>query len=175
MNYLTKKNFGIPAGILAAIAVLLGYGLYGSLSLIWVTLVFTAVVFLFDFDANVKNNLKQSLMLAFYGRLVGFAFVILNSILSWFSEAKYSSSKVASTIYKIFEKILTIADDAVGFLFLLLFASLLLAAIKGKVAKIGFLNTSVAAADKETVACPKCGEPVEKGTAFCTKCGNKMN
>ena len=175
MNYLSKKNFGIPAGILSAIAVLLGYSMYNSLSLVWVTLVFTAVVFLFNFDENVKSTLKQSLLLAFYGWLVSFVFVILRSVLGWFSGAQGSDSEAIRTTYKVFGKILEVVEDGVDFIFIFLFFSLLFSAIKGKVTRIGFLTSSVEAADKETVACPKCGTPVDKGSAFCTKCGNKMN
>lgn len=174
MNYLEKKNFGIPAGILAAISVLLGYSLYTSSGLMWVILAFTAIVFLFDFDENVKNTLKQSLMLAFFGRLASFLFGILYSILSWFSGAEYAESEAAKTIYKLFAKVLDIAQDLVGFVFILLFASLLIAAIKGKAAKISFLSESVAAAEKETVVCPQCGELIDKKAVFCTKCGNKL-
>lgn len=174
MNYLTKKNFGIPAGILAAISVLLGLGLYNSLSLIWVTLVFTAAVFLFDFDEVVKSNLKQALSYAFYGRLADIFFSIFRSILNWFSEAQYSSGSVVRGVYKVFDKILTVADNLVGFVFLLLFAQLLYSAVKGKAAKTSPLTIG-AASGKETVTCPKCGESVDKDAAFCTKCGNKLD
>ena len=174
MNYLTKKNFGIPAGILAAISVLLGYGLYTG-GIATVTLVFLAVVFLFDFDENVKNTLKQSMILAFFGRLTKMLISILNDVFGWFSGAAYADSEGIQTTHKVFAKIIDIATDLVDFVFVLLFVSLLLAALKNKVAKIDFLSASVNAAEKETVACEKCGAPVEKGAAFCTKCGNKMN
>ncbi|MBQ9119165.1 MAG: zinc ribbon domain-containing protein [Lachnospiraceae bacterium] len=174
MNYLTKKNFGIPAGILAALSVLLGYSLYaGGVST--VLLVFVAVVFLFDFDENVKSMLKQSLILAFIGRLVKMLISMLGTVLSWFSNASISDSEGIRTTYKVFNKIYEVATDLVGFVFIFLFVSLLAAAIKNKTAKIGFLTASVEAAEKESVACSKCGAPVEKGAAFCTKCGNKMN
>lgn len=165
MNYLTKKNFGIPAGILAALSVLVGYSLYaGGISL--VALVFVTAVFMFEFDENVKSSLKQSLVLAFFGKLVSFLLAIVYDVFGWFS---------GSSAYSVLLKIYNVVSDLVGFVFILLFASLLYSAIKNKPAKIDFLADTVNAAEKETVVCAKCGAPVEKGAAFCTKCGNKMD
>lgn len=173
MNYLSKKNFGIPATILAAISVLLGYAVFaGNFAVLWVVLAFAGIIFLFDFDDAIKTTFKQSMTVAFYGWVVKFAFSILNSILGWFSDASISSSEGVRTTYKVFGKIIDIADDLCGFVFILLFVLILLSAIKGKVAKIGVMGLNESA--KETVECPKCGAKVEKGAAFCTKCGNKM-
>ncbi|MDE7298666.1 MAG: zinc ribbon domain-containing protein [Lachnospiraceae bacterium] len=174
MNYLSKKNFGIPAMILASISVLLGYGLYaGNFALLWVTLAFAGIVYLFDFDEVVKASFRQSMLVAFYGWVVKLLVSILNTVLHWFSGASTSNTEAIRTIYKVFAKIVEVISDGVGFLFVLLFIVLLLAAIQGKVAKISLLNIS-GTAKKETAACPKCGEQVEKGAAFCPKCGNKM-
>ncbi len=174
MNYLTKKNFGIPAAILAAVSVLLGYSLYtGGIST--VLLVFLAVVFLFDFDENVKMTLKQSMILGFTGKIVKWLIAMLYDVLGWFSGASISDSEGIRTTYKVFNKIVDIANDLVGFVFILLFIVMLLAAMKNQVAKISFLSAKVNAAEKESVTCSKCGAAVEKGAAFCTKCGNKMN
>ncbi len=174
MNYLTKKNFGIPTSILAAVSVLLGYSLYaGGIST--VLLVFLAVVFLFDFDENVKATLKKAMILGFFGKVVTWLISILYDVLNWFSGAAMSYSDGIRTTYRVFNKIITIADDLVGFVFTLLFISMLLAALKNKVAAISFLDEKVNAAEKESVTCSKCGATVDKGAAFCTKCGNKMD
>lgn len=183
MNYFTKKNFGIPATLLAAFSVLLGYGIYtSSFSLIWVTLAFTGIVFLFDFDEIVKSTLKQSLMLAFYGWVVNIFIRILKSMLGWFaggdsvSISGFEISSGGSTAYKIFSKIIQVAGDLADFAFLLVFAFLLISALKGKAAKLDLNSVagSLLKETKETVTCPKCGEKMEKGAVFCTKCGSKI-
>lgn len=137
MNYLTKKNFGIPVGLLSSIAVLLGYGLYSNtLTLLLATIIFAGVVFLFDFDEVVKATLKKSVMIAIYGRIISICIGVLNTILSWFSNAAYSDSEGIRTTYKVFNKILDVAGDCANFAFLIIFIVLLLAAMKGKVASI---------------------------------------
>ena len=180
MNYLTKRNFGIPATLLAAFSVLLGYGIYtSSFSLVWVALAFTGIVFLFDFDEIVKSTLKQSLTLSFYGWIVNILIRILNSVLGWFAGGEsvsisgFEISSGGTTAYKVFSKMIQIVGDLADFAFLLAFAFLLFTALKGKAAKLD-LNSVAGSFVKETATCPKCGEKVEKGAAFCTKCGSKI-
>ncbi len=173
MNYLSKKNFGVPGMILAALSVLMGYGLYaGSFSLLWVTLAFAGIIYLFDFDDFVKGSFRQSMLVAFYGWIVKLLINMMNTVLDWFSGAA-TGSRGVRTVYNIFDKIVEVIGDCAGFLFLLLFIVLLLAAIRGEVAKINLFNIS-GTAKKETAVCSKCGEQVEKGAAFCPKCGGKM-
>lgn len=139
MNYLTKKNFGIPANLVASMAVILGYFLYrGSLS--WVLIAFTGIVFLFDFDDTVKNTLKNALKVGFLGYLVDFAYTIFRDILSWFSAAQSSYTSGIRTTYKVFDQIIEISRDLIGFVFILVFAFMLLNAIKGKEAKVPNLD-----------------------------------
>lgn len=139
MNYLTKKNFGIPANLVASMAVVLGYFLYrGSLS--WVLIAFTGIVFLFDFDDTVKNTLKNALKVGFLGYVVDFAYTIFRDILGWFSAAQSSYTSGIRTTYKVFDQIIEISRDLIGFVFILIFAFMLLNAIKGKEAKVPNLD-----------------------------------
>lgn len=172
MNYLTKKNFGIPTAILCAVSVLLGYALYsGSWSLIWVVLAFAGITCLFDFEDAVKENFKQAVTVALYGWVIKLGMNMLYTILEWFSDARTSTTEGIRTTYKVFSKILEVANSLISFLFIVLFILMMLAALKGSVAKLPIFGKKVA---KDTVPCPKCGAPVEKDAAFCTKCGNKM-
>ena len=92
MNYLSKKNFGVPGMILAALSVLMGYGLYaGSFSLLWVTLAFAGIIYLFDFDDFVKGSFRQSMLVAFYGWIVKLLINMMNTVLDWFSGAATGS------------------------------------------------------------------------------------
>lgn len=135
MNYLTKKNFGVPTNLLACMAVLFGYSLYrGSMS--WVMIAFTVIVFMFDFDDTVRNTVKTSLKFGFLGYLVEMLFSILRTVLEWFSAASVSYRDGIRTTYNVFEKIIEISRDLVGFAFILVFAFMLLNAVKGKEAKV---------------------------------------
>lgn len=173
MDYFKKKNLGIPAGILAAFAVLCGISVYsGGISV--AAIIFTAAVFMFEFDANVKSLLKQSLVLGFIGRLVKLIISIAYDILNWFSGAAYAESEGARTVYKVFTKILNVTDDVIGFAFIIAFIILLAAAIKNKAAKVPVIGGTVEGLDNASNACPNCGAIVDAGAGFCTKCGTKM-
>lgn len=140
MNYLTKKNFGVPTNLLASMAVVFGYALYrGSMS--WVMIAFAVIVFMFDFDDTVRNTVKTSLKVGFIGYLVDLLYDILRSVLGWFSAAQTSYSDGVRTTYKVFDQIIDISRDLIGFAFILIFAFMLLNAIKGKEAKIPSIET----------------------------------
>lgn len=135
MNYLSKKNFGVPTNLLASMAVVFGYLLFqGSMG--WLMVAFTVIVFLFDFDDTVKNTVKTSLKFGFLGYLVEILYSILRTILGWFSGAKVSMNGGIRTTYNVFEKMLDILHDVIGFAFILVFAFMLINAIKGKEAKV---------------------------------------
>lgn len=168
MNYLSKKNLGIPAVIASALAVLAGYAVYQSLSTALVALVLVAAVFALDFDDIVKSYTKQSMMLAFFGWIVRICNSFINTILSWF-DPSYGST--AATVKNVFVKIFDIAFDLIGFAVIGCFLLLLLGAISGKFKAFGFLNVKAA---QENKGCPNCGAKIENGSAFCTKCGTKF-
>lgn len=135
MNYLSKKNFGVPTNLLASMAVVFGYLLFqGNIS--WLMVLFTVVVFLFDFDDTVRNTVKTSLKVGFFGYLIDILYSILWTVLSWFSGAKSSISGAVRTTYNVFEKMLDVLQDAIGFAFILIFAYMLFNAIRGKEAKV---------------------------------------
>ncbi|MDE7210360.1 MAG: hypothetical protein K2O03_02800 [Lachnospiraceae bacterium] len=135
MNYLTKKNFGVPTNLLASMAVLFGYALYRG-SMTWVTIAFTVIVFMFDFDDTVRNTTKTALKFGFLGYLVDLLYTILRSVLGWFSAAQSSFNNGIRTTYKVFDQIIDISRDLIGFFFILFFAFMLINAIKGKEAKV---------------------------------------
>ncbi len=135
MNYLTKKNFGVPTNLLASMAVVFGY-LLSQRSISWLMVLFTVVVFLFDFDDTVRNTVKTSLKFGFLGYLVEILYSVLWTVLSWFSDAKSSMNSGIRTTYNVFDKMIDIVHGVIGFAFILIFAFMLIHAINGKEAKV---------------------------------------
>ena len=55
-----------------------------------------------------------------------------------------------------------------------LFLGLVQAAFYEEITNPSMPAPGAGAAGTETVACPNCGAPVEKGNSFCPQCGTKM-
>lgn len=121
-NYLSKQNFGIPAGLACITAYLLGYGVTRSLSLLWVAIVFTAFVFMFNFDEKVREAVKRGMTLSVAYHVIAMGLYILNSIVAWFGVSSFN----------VVNKIITIIGDLAQFVILIAFIALIVSTILNK-------------------------------------------
>lgn len=170
-NYLSKENLGLPTSVGCIIAVLAGYGIYSSAAYLWIAALIAVVVYSLNFDVKIKTTLKQSYTVAAFLTILRWAVAAVGVFLNWFMPAvSYDPDSFKESFRKVLTKVLSILDETVTIVVLVIFAILLLRAVLGKSANISALDRVTA----EKPVCPNCKNEISKGSAFCTKCGTKL-
>lgn len=177
-NYLSKQNLGIPASMICSSIYLLSYALSKSYIYLVIVLIFSAVIFMLNFEDKVKYALKQGLTLTFLSYIINWILSLVKTILSWFSlsntttnyETFFGNTASEMGTADILNEIVNIIADISSILILITFIILLISALQGKDKRIKLLNKITS----ERKICKVCGCEVTEDAAFCTKCGSNL-